>query len=182
VKNVLIGGIGSVLLGDDGVGPYVARLLAAQYEFEPGIDVLDLGTPALELADHIEGRDAVILIDAVDVDAAAGTVQLYRKSDVLQQSPGVRMDPHSPALVDALHAAELFGSGPREVLLLGVVGASYEPGCELSREVQSAVPVLIGKILDELRRLGVVWSARPVPKHSGIWWSQAPDLHQPAPG
>jgi Ni,Fe-hydrogenase maturation factor len=28
MKKVLIGGIGNVLLEDDGVGPYVARLLA----------------------------------------------------------------------------------------------------------------------------------------------------------
>jgi Ni,Fe-hydrogenase maturation factor len=28
MKKVMIGGIGNVLLGDDGVGPYAARLLA----------------------------------------------------------------------------------------------------------------------------------------------------------
>ncbi len=43
MKQVLIGGIGNILLGDDGVGPYAARLLAARYEFEDGVEIIDLG-------------------------------------------------------------------------------------------------------------------------------------------
>jgi len=65
MKKVLIGGIGNVLLGDDGVGPYGARLLAARYEFDDGVEVADLGTPALDLIDQISGKDAVILIDSI---------------------------------------------------------------------------------------------------------------------
>ena len=45
MKKVKIGGIGNVLLGDDGVGPYIARMLEANYEFEEGVEVQDLGTP-----------------------------------------------------------------------------------------------------------------------------------------
>jgi Ni,Fe-hydrogenase maturation factor len=33
-KKITIGGIGSVLLGDDGVGPYVVGMLEAGYRFE----------------------------------------------------------------------------------------------------------------------------------------------------
>lgn len=174
MKSVLIGGIGSVLLGDDGVGPYVARLLAARYEFEAGVEVLDLGTPALELIDQIEGRDAVILIDAVKVDGAPGSLRFYRKADVLQQAPSRRMDPHSPALVDALHAAELFGTGPREVLLVGVVGGSFEPGCELSTPVQSAVSPILSEIVRECGRLGIRCRRRETEQDTGIWWSKGP--------
>jgi len=37
---------------------------------------------------------------------------LYRKADIMRLRPSVRMDPHSPALVDALLSAELFGVAP----------------------------------------------------------------------
>ena len=47
MRTALIGGIGNVLLGDDGVGPYILRLLESQYDFGDGIELLDLGTPAL---------------------------------------------------------------------------------------------------------------------------------------
>ena len=110
MRNVLIGGIGGVLLGDDGVGPYVARLLASRYEFEQGVKVADLGTPALEIIDELSGREAVILIDSVDTEATPGTVLLYRKADIMRHRPEVRMDPHSPALVDALTQRRTFRS------------------------------------------------------------------------
>ena len=63
MKQVLIGGIGNVLLGDDGVGPYIAQLVASRYEFDEAVEVVDLGTPALDLIDRISGKDVVVLIE-----------------------------------------------------------------------------------------------------------------------
>ena len=57
MKNILVAGIGSVLLGDDGIGPYVVRMLEANYAFDEGVEIEDLGTPALDLIDHIAGLD-----------------------------------------------------------------------------------------------------------------------------
>ena len=139
MKKVLIGGIGNVLLGDDGVGPYMARLLEARYEFDEGVEVADLGTPALDLIDQLSGKDGVILIDSISIDVETngtdvvpGTVVLYRKADIMRLRPSVRMDPHSPALVDALLSAELFGVAPRDLLLVGIQAESFEPSCSLS--------------------------------------------------
>ncbi len=171
MKNVLIGGIGNVLLGDDGVGPYVARLLAARYEFEDGVEVTDLGTPALDLIDEISGRDAVILIDSVETEALPGTVHLYRKPDIMRQCPAVRMDPHSPALVDALLSADLFGIAPKDVLLVGIKPESYEAGCSLSKPVKASLDQVITEVLRELDRLGVEHRCRKHPAEPEVWWT-----------
>jgi hydrogenase maturation protease len=100
-----------------GVGPYVVRLLEARYEFDVGVEVADLGTPALDLIDQISGKDGVILIDSIDAEAALGTVLLYHKADLVRHCPAVRVDPYSPALVDTLLGADFFGIAPAEVLL-----------------------------------------------------------------
>ncbi len=176
MKRVLIGGIGNVLLGDDGVGPYVARLLAAQYEFEESVEVLDLGTPALDLIDHFTTNDAVIVIDSVAadkdaIDGAPGTVVLYRKTDIMRHRPAVRMDPHSPALVDAMLSAELFGVAPADVLLVGVRAESFEPSCDLSDAVKSSLDRVTAEVLLELDRLGVQYRRRDQPTDLGIWWA-----------
>ena len=173
MKKVLIGGIGNVLLGDDGVGPYVARLLAAQYEFEDGVEVADLGTPALDLIDHISGRDAVILIDAVATKATPGTVLLYRKADIVRQTPVTRVDPHSPALVDTLFSADLFGIAPADVLLVGITVESYEMGCSLSAPVNASLARVVAEVLRELDRLGVGYTCREHPADLSIWWTNA---------
>ena len=68
MKRVLIAGIGNVLLGDDGLGPYVLHQLEAAYTFEEGVKLEDLGTPALDFIDHLAGLDALIVVDSVAND------------------------------------------------------------------------------------------------------------------
>jgi hydrogenase maturation protease len=177
MKNVLIGGIGNILLGDDGVGPYIARLLTAYFEFDEGVEIADLGTPALDLIDQISGRDAVILIDSIKVDSEPGSVLLYRKLDIMRHCPEVRMDPHSPALVETLLSVEMFAVAPRDVLLIGIAGGSYDSGCCLSASVAASVHQAIAEIQIELDRLGVSYHLRKRPIDSGIWWT----IPKPAP-
>ena len=179
MKKILIGGIGNVLLGDDGVGPYVARLLAARYEFDDGIEVSDLGTPALDLIDQLTERNAVILIDSINTGATAGTVLLYRKADIMRHRPAVRMDPHSPMLVDALLSAELIGVAPADVLLVGIAGGSYEAGCSLSQPVKASLDQVIAEVLRELDRLGVEYRRREHPAEHGIWWATEDQMESP---
>ena len=173
---VLIGGIGNVLLGDDGVGPYVAHLLNACYEFDSAVEIEDLGTPALDLIDRISAKDTVILIDSIDVEAKPGSVLPYRKADIMRLRPAVRMDPHAPALVDALLSAELFSVCPEEVLLVGIKAQSFEQGCSLSEPVQGALLETISVILKELDRLGVEYKVRECPAELDTWWSSESPL------
>ena len=176
MKKILIGGIGNVLLGDDGVGPYVARLLASRYEFDEGVEVADLGTPALDLIDQLTENNAVILIDSTNnnngaTEAAPGTVALYRKADIMRHRPAMRMDPHSPALVDALLSAELFGVAPPDVLLVGIKAESFEPCCSLSDPVKASLDHVIAEVLRELDRLGVKYRPQEHPAELDIWWA-----------
>ncbi len=171
MKKVLIGGIGNVLLGDDGVGPYIVRLLTANYEFDQGVELCDLGTPALDLIDQISGKDAVILIDALQVDVEPGSVLLYRKAEIVEHSPAVRMDPHSPALVETLLSVDMFGIAPADVLLVGVSSGTYDSGCRLSSPVQESIERVIAEVLQELDRLAVRYHLREHPIESGIWWT-----------
>jgi hydrogenase maturation protease len=179
MKRVLIGGIGNVLLGDDGVGPYVARLLEARYEFEDGVEIADLGTPALDLIDQLNANDAVIFIDSIDTQATPGTVVLYRKADIMRHCPAVRMDPHSPALVDALLSAELFGVAPADVLLVGIKAETFNVGCSLSKPVEAALDEAIAEVLRELDRLGVKHRRREHPAELGIWWTGDEKVESP---
>jgi hydrogenase maturation protease len=171
VKRVLIGGIGNILLGDDGIGPYVVRCLEAAYEFEEGVEVIDLGTPALDLIYKIVDLDLLILIDAVKNGETAGTVACYTKSDLVRHAPSTRMDPHSPALAESLLAVEMLGSGPREVLLIAVTGKCYETSCALSETVRASVEEVIRQILTKLDGLGVHYTTRRATPD--IWWAPA---------
>ena len=173
MKKALIGGIGNVLLGDDGVGPYVVHLLEALYTFGENVEIADLGTPALDLTHRISGVDTVILVDSVASQDPSGSIQLYRQSDILEEGPSQRLDPHSPALSECLMAAELLGCAPENVLLVGIVGKSYEPGQALSAAVQQSIGAAIKAVLQELTRRGFGFEKRAVAQTPGIWWCEA---------
>jgi len=172
MKQVLIAGIGNILLGDDGVGPYVVELLQSSYEFAEGVAIEDLGTPALDFIDHIAGLDALIVVDSVDNGEPAGTITLYRKPELIRRTSPARMDTHSPAITESIVAAEIFfGVSPPEILLIGISAGSYDAGCSLSNPVKGAVGAAIRNVLAELDHLGVSYKARATPD-SLIWWSR----------
>ena len=173
MKTALIAGIGNVLLGDDGIGPYVVRLLESQYSFGQNVEVVDLGTPALDLTHQIVGLQALILVDSVAGDDPPSTIALYRKEDIVRETPAQRLDPHSPALSECLMTAEMLGASPENVLLIGIVGENYEPGCPLTEAVaQSAAPA-VDAILHELERLGFTFQKHLLPHEPGIWWGDS---------
>ena len=172
MRKIVIGGIGSVLLGDDGIGPYVTALLEARYRFEGNVTVVDLGTPGLDLVAHLSGIDALILIDSVSNRAAPGTVTLYRREDILRNGPApVRMDPHSPALSESLLIAELAGEAPKDILLVGITGEQYEACSPLSDAAIGAAADAVNAVLVELDRLGASYSKNLVADNVVAWWS-----------
>jgi hydrogenase maturation protease len=182
VKKILIGGIGSVLLGDDGVGPYVAGMLEAGYRFAPGVTVADLGTPGLDLVAHLSGIDALILIDSVANAEPAGTVTLYRKHDIMRNEVGmVRMDPHSPALSESLLIAELAGEGPKDILLIGVTGQHYDVETRLSPPVEQACARAVEQALEELERLDSPYTKLHTELFSAWWKPISERCQEPSP-
>lgn len=171
VKNVLIGGIGNVLLGDDAIGPYVIQLLESRYTFADNVEIADLGTPALDLTQRIMGMHAVILVDSIAADdQPSGTVLMFRHEDIRSESPSQRLDPHSPALSECLMAAEMLGSAPTHLLLVGIVGSNYEPGCPLSKEVNAALEKALDAVVAEITALGISYEKRPNVHSPAMWW------------
>ena len=173
MKKIRICGVGSVLLGDDAVGPYAARWIAANYEFGEGVEVEDLGTPGLDLIAYMTGIDVLILIDSVENREPAGTVTVYDKAEITRRRPAVRLDPHSPCITESIFIAELAGDGPEDIYLIGVTGEQLEVGAPLSASVRNAIPLAVETILERVVRHGGSYQKREVPVDAQIWWEQA---------
>lgn len=172
MKKTLIGGIGNVLLGDDGIGPYVIHMLESRYAFEEDVEVADLGTPALDLTHRIAGLHSVILVDCIaSSDHEPGTVLLYDKEEIMRQVPSQRLDPHSPALVECLMTADMLGAMPERVLLVGIVGATFEPGETISPVVREAAGAAISELLHCLKQQGTNVKEKMIPSDPAMWWS-----------
>jgi hydrogenase maturation protease len=171
VARIAVIGIGNVLTGDDGVGPYVARVLDAGWE-HPEVEVIDAGTPGLDLTTILAGREAAVLVDAVKAAGAPGALRTYDKATLLSRPPAMALSPHEPGVREALLNAEFLGAAPATVTLVGVIPATVELGCRLSPAVQAAVPAAIEAVLEALRALGVAPSPRSPPLDPDLWWER----------
>ena len=170
MSKVLIAGIGNVLLGDDGVGPFVIKVLESEYDFADSVQLADLGTPGLDLPVHLSGADAVILVDSAKLGGEAGDIRLFRKQEILSSPPRTRIDPHSPALSESICLLDLMGSMPQEFLMIGMQGRDFAPGSTLSTPVRLCIPHIIDAVRRELHRLNVWCVPKASVKPPATWW------------
>ncbi len=143
---VLVAGIGNVLRCDDGFGPAVAR--AVEGLNLPLVRVVELGIGGVNLVHELmDGYDGLVVIDAVDRGAPAGTLFVLEPevpdiasmegwdrrqaaSDMHQTMPG-------PALIMAAAAGVL----PPFIRIIGCQpGETDELSTTLSETVSAAVP------------------------------------------
>ncbi|MGI8946116.1 MAG: hydrogenase maturation protease [Thermoleophilaceae bacterium] len=144
---VLVAGVGNVLRGDDGFGPAVTELLT---DLPEGADVIETGIGGVALLQELmTGYDGLILIDAVDRDAAPGTVFLLE--------PEVPEGEHVPDVHLAnpdrvLTMAKTMGVLPERVMIVGCQPAdNMDELCQgLSPVVQEALAVAVTKIEETL--------------------------------
>jgi len=164
-------GIGNVLMGDDGFGPSVVRAFEAAYDAGPGVEVVDVGTPGLDLMPWLFDAERVIIVDTVKADAPPGSMRVYDKAAILKYAPSVRVGPHDPGVKDALHAVEFAGRGPLTVTLVGVVPGSVGMGTELTPMVAKAIPQAIERIVKTLGGFGQTVRRRRDAAPISPWWA-----------
>jgi hydrogenase maturation protease len=172
VARFAVFGIGNVLTGDDAVGPYVVRVLDATWDLGPDVEVIDAGTPGLDLTAYMAELEGIVLVDAVKARGAPGELRTYGKEELLRKSPILAMSPHEPGVREALMNADFMGVAPRVFRLVGVIPESVELGCALSPSVEAAVPAAIAQVLEELRALGLAPRERVPPRTPDLWWTK----------
>lgn len=172
VPRLLIAGIGNILLQDDGFGPQAIARLQSEYEFGDEVELLDLGTPALDFVDYLAGRDVVILLDALSAGGEPGEVIVYRQQQLRQFLPGMRLSAHQPCLHETLFAAEASGIDLKDLRLIGVVGRDFDVGTELSEDVKQAIPRALVQVCEIVQRHGVVMRLGQALGTLKPWWNE----------
>lgn len=151
--NILILGIGNLLLSDEAVGVRVVERLQQDYRFPAGVTLLDGGTAGMELLDDMADRDHIIVADAVLSGNSPGTV-ITLEDDEVPAFFSRKISPHQLGLCDVLSALRLTGESPERLTLIGIEPKSVEPHIGLTPVVSAAVPVAMAHIINLLRQLG----------------------------
>lgn len=150
---VLVLGLGNVLLCDDGVGPAAVACIERDYCVAPDVRLEDGGTLGLSLLGLITDAEHVILVDAVRIDAPAGTLVRLRGPHVMDAVRD-RLSPHQVGVADLLDAARLINRYPATVTLLGLVPYVIDLSVARSSAVCEGLDALVAAIVEEVRSLG----------------------------
>lgn len=155
-REVVILGVGNLLLRDEGIGIHAIRELQAHYAFEENVCLIDGGTGGLGLLPAIQGAEHLIVLDAVQADRPPGSIFQFTLADIpCETSP--QLSPHELDLPGVLKLAEALCQAPASVIFFGAQPQEVSCGLELTPSVQSAIPVLVQLVLGELDRLRIGW-------------------------
>ena len=157
---VLILGLGNILLQDEGLGVQAVQRLESNYQLPPDVEIIDGGTKGLDLLPFLEGVTDLLILDAVKMDEAPGTL-IRLEGEAIPKALSVKMSMHQVGLQELLALGDLQGTLPSRIVLLGLEPAVVDWGLELSPPVADKLDELVEAASDELRRWQVELIEKP---------------------
>jgi hydrogenase maturation protease len=146
-------GLGSPLMGDDGLGLLALEMLRRDRAFDPPPLLVDGGTWGMNLLPVIEGAERLLLVDAIRAGARPGEVVVIERQ-ALPRGLGIKLSPHQIDLQEVLALAELRGTLPREAVAIGLEPERVELGVGVSRAVEDGLDALLERIVARLLAWG----------------------------
>ena len=149
----LVLGIGNTLLTDEGTGIHVIEHLQRSGQAPAGLELVDGGTLSFTLAPTLEDSERLIVVDAAELKAAPGTIQVFIGEDMDRFARRARNSVHEVGLSDLLDIARLVGRLPPLRALVAIQPLEMDWGTAPSAPVAAAIP----KAAAEVMRLAEEW-------------------------
>ncbi|NNE75342.1 MAG: hydrogenase maturation protease [Acidimicrobiales bacterium] len=145
-------GIGNPLRRDDGIGP--ALLAALHDRLPPTVDRIELDGEATRLIEAWSDRRRAVVLDAVCMGAAAGTVHDLRIDPREPEgTPAVgtpSVSSHHPGLAAAIELGRAFDRLPRSLRVIGIEPEDLDHGAGLSASVDGSCAAAIDLVIEAL--------------------------------
>jgi hydrogenase maturation protease len=153
-RNVLILGVGNLLLSDDGFGVHVINELR-NIPLPPGVTLIEAGIVSHQLIPELHQADLLIFVDAVEAGDTPGSIFRFRPED-MQFMSQLKTSLHEMSLMDVLLMTELTGKRPETVIIAVQPKDVKTCSLELNDEIRGVIPRVIELIFEELKNHGVV--------------------------
>ena len=143
----LVLGIGNTLLTDEGVGIHVTQHLQTLLPPSEDVEILDGGTLSFTLAGPIEDADALIVVDAAQLQSTPGTLRVFEGDAMdafLMGNP--KSSVHEVGLTDLMSIARLTGHWPTRRALVAIQPETVDWGEQPTVLVAAAVPLACARI------------------------------------
>jgi hydrogenase maturation protease len=153
-NNCLVLGLGNTLLSDEGIGVHVIRQLQEAADHDADVTCMDGGTLSFTLAEAIESTDRLIVVDATELKASPGTLQVFEDEGMDEFIGSNRKrSVHEVSLLDLLAIARLTDSLPQRRALVAI-----QPDCvDWGDAPTPAVHAAIGPACETIHTLIERW-------------------------
>ena len=147
-------GLGNILLKDEGIGVHAVNAIKERYTFPPETEIIDGGTLGLDLLHFFEGKDGILILDAVDFRKEPGYIGVIEDDDI-PSTLFAKLSVHHIGLSDVLFAAKLLGITPAKLRLIGVQPQSLEVGLTMTECISGKLEQLIELAIRTLKEWNI---------------------------
>ena len=144
MKKTLVIGVGSILKGDDGIGPRIIDEL----ENEPLPDNVTLergDLSGMDLIKFFPEFERVIIVDAADMKEPFGSIKVFTLSQIKKATFADTFSTHGMALLEALTLAKKLDI-KSEIIIIGIQPKDVSYNLELTDLIESKIPSIISRI------------------------------------
>lgn len=139
-------GVGNPLMGDDGAGILVLKMLIGK-ALPRGIEIIDAGTGGMTLLHLLTKYDPVVIVDAVDMGLKPGELRTFSPSDVVSLKKERKVSLHETDVFEMIMLARQLGQCPAKITICAIQPRTIRTTSGLSREVRENMPDLAARVL-----------------------------------
>ena len=153
-RKILIVSCGNSMAGDDALGPQVTALLRKNPP--DNVRIVDLDMNPAGLMDHLDGQDALFIIDAVRWPGkeVASLIDLdWSQAKEARLANDDCFSTHGFSIANQIELAENLKILPPTVRLFGLIVDSTEIGKKINDPLEKAVPDLLERIRTNLQQM-----------------------------
>jgi len=152
MRPVVVIGLGSPLMSDEGVGIHVLHALEKRFAKSRRMEFTDLGTAGARVLHAIAGRKKAVIIDCAFMDKKPGTIQRFTPGDVASRKIEPRISLHGGDLLDTIALSKALGECPEEIVIFGIEPAEVSQGENLSKALAARLSEYVDTVAAEIEK------------------------------
>ena len=147
-------GVGSPVMGDDGIGIHALERLRTEWALE-GVELVDGGTWGMKLLPEIETAGRLMFLDAINTQRhPPGTVLVVEKAQIPLLTDHNKLSPHQVDLREVLAVCEFRGTLPEDTCAVGVVPDQVDLDVTMSDAAVAGQDAMLEAVVARLRAWG----------------------------
>jgi hydrogenase maturation protease len=146
MSKIFIVGVGSILMGDDGIGMRVIDELEKE-TLPDEVELHGADISGLDMLKYVEGYERVIIIDAANMSLAPGEIRVFTPEEIEPASFNDKFSTHGMGLLETLTLAGTLGMKCKFVIV-GVQPKNVDYNLELSTVIENKIPEIIKTVKD----------------------------------